>query len=66
MWVVEANGDVFFGAGMHELGGDANFPAKGDDAFEVVERDAKFDFFLKANFDGFALFLEPGSIEGDE
>lgn len=64
--VVEGDGDVGLGAGVHELGGGGGVPAKANDAFEVVEGDAEFGFAFEADGDGGSVFFEVGVFEGDE
>ena len=64
--VVEGEGNVVFGTGVHELGGGNGVPTETDDTFEIVEGDAEFD--LTINFDGDSgpVFFEEGVLGGDE
>lgn len=63
---MEREGDVCFGAGVHQGGGCGDVPAKGDDTVEVVKRNTEFALPFVADFNGCPVFAQVGVLKGDE
>ncbi len=52
-------------ATCHQTRRNSGVPAVGDDALQVVERDAEFAFPFVADLDGGSVLAEVGAFEGD-
>lgn len=61
----ESDGDAMLMAARHQACGNGGVPAEGDDAFQIVQRDAKFCFPFVADLHGGSVFAEVSAIEGD-